>query len=148
MTEKKKHIGTEEENHDLFDDSLSAELLEHLPDIAPETKSKWPRDLVALLDMYKATLKRMGYPEEEAEKITYAMLADLSTYCGGRYIYLPKADALETAIRDVKIYRDWSKDNVTPEALAGKYKLSLQHVYRVVKEQRRYHLNRVQMGLF
>lgn len=146
MTDNNR-IGTEEENHELFDDPLSAELLEYLPDISVETKTKWPKDLVALIDMYKATLRRMGYPADEAEKITYAMLADLSTYCGGRYIYLPKADALEAAIRDVKIFKDWSERRMSHEALAGKYKLSLQHVYRVINQQRQYYINKVQHQL-
>ncbi|MAK90442.1 MAG: hypothetical protein CMI13_04290 [Oleibacter sp.] len=141
--------GTHEENHELFgDDELSESLLEHLPDISDDARRKWPRDLVALIDMYGGTLKRMGYKPAEAERISHALLLDLSTYCGGRYIYLPKNDALKKSIRDVELYRDWSHSGMLPDQLAQKYDLALPYVYRVLKEQREYHLKRVQPQLF
>lgn len=141
--------GTHEENHELFGDELMSEsLLDHLPDISDETKRKWPRDLAALVDMYNATLRRMNYNEEEAQKIAYTLLIELATYCGGRYIYLPKNDALKKAIRDVDLYRDWRDRGMTSEVLAKKYDISLQHAYRVIAEQRKYHIKKIQPDLF
>lgn len=142
-------VGTHEENNELFGDELMSEsLLDHLPDISEEARRKWPRDLAALIDMYQATLIRMKYSPAESQKIAYTLLAELSTYCGGRYIYLPKSDALEKAIRDVDLFRDWRDRNLTPDDLARRYKISLQHVYRVIAEQRRYHVNKIQGQLF
>lgn len=141
--------GTHEENNELFGDELMSEsLLDHLPDISDEARRKWPRDLAALIDMYYATLRRMKYSEDDAQKISYTLLLELATYCGGRYIYLPKTDALEKAIRDVDLFRDWRNNNMQPDDLAKKYKISLQHVYRVIAEQRKYHINKVQGQLF
>lgn len=141
--------GTHEENNELFGDELMSEsLLDHLPDISDEARRKWPRDLAALIDMYYATLRRMKYNEDDAQKISYTLLLELATYCGGRYIYLPKTDALEKAIRDVDLFRDWRNNNMQPDDLAKKYKISLQHVYRVIAEQRKYHINKVQGQLF
>lgn len=141
---------SQEQNHELFTDeeTLSEELLNHLPDISDEAKRKWPRDLVALLDIYQASLVRLGYPVEQGSRIAHALISELAVYCGGRYIYLPKGDALEKAIRDVRLFIDWRDHQHTPEMLVSKYKISLQHVYRIIDEQRKYHINKIQPGLF
>lgn len=134
---------------DLFgDDSLSTELLEYLDDISDEARLKWPRDLVALLDIFQASLQRLNIDEVNAKKIAHALIGDLAAYCGGRYIYLPKGDALEKAIRDVELYQDWRDHQLSPEALVSKYRVSLQHAYRILKEQRKYHINKIQPQLF
>lgn len=140
----------EEANLNLFyaDETLSEELLNHLSEISEEARLKWPRDLIALLDIFQATLTRFGTPEEQSSRLAHALISELAVYCGGRYIYLPKGDALEKAIRDVRLYQDWRNGNNhnphTPETLQKKYNLSLQHVYRIINEQRQYHLNKVQ----
>lgn len=143
-------IGTQEHNHELFsaEETLSADLLEHLPNITDEVKRKWPRDLVALIDIYCGALVRMGYGADESSRMAHLLITELAIYCGGRYIYLPKGDALERAIRDLSLFQDWRDRQHTPEMLVSKYKISLQHVYRIIDEQRKYHLNKIQPGLF
>lgn len=142
-------IGNEEQNHELFteEETLSEELLDHLPEISEEAKRKWPKDLVALLDIYQAALMRLGYTVEQSSRIAHALISELAVYCGGRYIYLPKGDALEKAIRDVRLFTDWRDNQHTPDMLVRKYKISLQHVYRIIDEQRKYHINKIQPQL-
>ena len=142
-------MNNNEENLDLFgDESFSEKLLEHLPDISDEEKLKWPRDLAALIDIYQAALMRMDYKEEDANRITYTLIVELSRYCGGRFVYIPLGDSLEKAIRDVKLYKDWRDHKLTVDDLAKKYRTSLQNVYRVINKQRQYHINKIQPQLF
>ncbi|WP_299197941.1 Mor transcription activator family protein [uncultured Amphritea sp.] len=138
-----------EEQRDLLgDESFSSDLLSHLDAIPPEVQKKWPRDLSALVDIYSAALERLGYNGTEAQKISHTLLAEQSVYCGGRYFYLPKLDALKKAIRDVELHRDWSERGVQPDELADKYKISATHVYRIIKEQQAYYRKRIQPELF
>lgn len=138
-----------EEQHDLLgESSWSDELLAHLDEIPAEIKRKWPKDLAALLDIFEATLKRMGFENAEARRIAHALLAEQSVYCGGRHIYIPKGDRLKQAIRDLELWRDWHDHAMVPDVLARKYNISVQHVYRIINEQRAIHLRRVQPELF
>lgn len=139
---------SEKELELLGEESFSADLLEHLPAITDEAKRKWPKDLVALLDIYHSSLDRLGYAGDDSTRIAHTLISELAVYCGGRYIYLPKGDALEKAIRDVRLFADWRDNQHTPEMLVSKYKISLQHVYRIINEQRKYHLNKIQPCLF
>ncbi|WP_051219472.1 Mor transcription activator family protein [Oceanobacter kriegii] len=136
-----------EHQHDLMPDApIPDDAINHLEDA--EVRKKWPRDLVAIIDLLNAKLRRMGYSEDEAHRITYAMVMEQAAYCGGRYFYLPKGDVLERAIRDKALYKDWSDHGILPNELAQKYRITVQHVYRVIKEQRAYHQAKVQPSLF
>lgn len=137
-------------NHELFtpEETFTEELLEHLPQISDEARLKWPRDLAALLSIYQAAVQRLGYSLKEAETLAHALITQLAMYCGGRYIYLPKGDALEKTIRDLRLFADWRDNQHTPEMLVQKYKISLQHVYRIINQQRHYHLQKHQPALF
>lgn len=138
-----------EEQKDLLGDaSYTDDLACHLGDIAPEVKKKWPRDLVALMDIFAAALGRMGYEETEAEKISMTLLHEQSVYCGGRYFYLPKKDALQRAIRDIDIHKDWAENGLQPSDLATKYDISVKHVYSILEEQRAYYRKKIQPELF
>lgn len=141
-------MATEEQNDLLGDSSFSEELLEHLDDIPSESKRKWPKDLAALIDIFESSLKRQGLDELQAKRIAHSLLAEQAMYCGGRHIYIPKGDRLKQAIRDVELFRDWHDKGIVPDDLARKYKLSVQHAYRIINEQRAIHLKRMQPGLF
>ncbi len=144
-------VGTHEENLELFDDAqqeLSQQLLEHLPDIPVEVRRKWPRDLVQIIDIYGAALSRLGVSETDADRISHALIAELANYCGGRHIYLPKADSIKKAIRDVMLYRQWRYENASIETLAIRYGFSVNQVYRVLRQQQAYQRSREQPDLF
>ena len=111
-------------------------------------RKKWPKDLAALIDLYQASLIRMGYAEKDAKKIAYTLLAEQAIYCGGRHVYIPKGDRFKQAVRDIELFNDWHDRGIVPDELAIRYKLSTQHVYRIIKEQRAIHMKRVQPGLF
>ena len=138
-----------EEQKDLLGEhSFSDDLLAHLDEIPDDVRKKWPKDLAALIDLYQASLQRMGYDEKDAKKIAHTLLAEQAMYCGGRHVYIPKGDRFRQAVRDIDLFNDWHDRGVMPDELAIKYKLSTQHVYRIIKEQRAIHMKRVQPGLF
>lgn len=138
-----------EEQKDLLGEStFTDDLASHLDEIPAEVRKKWPKDLAALIDIFDDELKRLGYNEEESKLISHRLLAAQSMYCGGRYFYLPKKDGLEKAVRDLDLYRDWHDKGLEPSTLATKYKISIQHVYRIINEQRAYYRKRIQPELF
>ncbi|MGH1460980.1 MAG: Mor transcription activator family protein [Neptuniibacter sp.] len=138
-----------EEQQDLLSaTTFTDDLASHLGEIPEEVRKKWPKDLAALIDIFSDELERQGYAKEESQRITHRLLAAQSMYCGGRYFYLPKPDALEKAVRDLNLYNDWAGNNMEPSELTKKYKVSVQHVYRIIKEQRAYYRKRIQPELF
>ncbi|MGI1669983.1 MAG: hypothetical protein K6L74_06605 [Neptuniibacter sp.] len=138
-----------EDQQDLLgEDTFTDDLASHLSEIPAEVRRKWPKDLAALIDIFSDELERQGYAQEESQRITHRLLAAQSMYCGGRYFYLPKPDALEKAVRDLDLYKDWADNGLEPSELAKKYKVSVQHVYRIIKEQRAYYRKRIQPELF
>ena len=138
-----------EEQKDLLGEhSFSDDLLAHLDEIPDDVRKKWPKDLAALIDLYQASLLRMGYDEKDAKKIAHTLLAEQAMYCGGRHVYIPKGDRFRQAVRDIDLFNDWHDRGIVPDELASRYKLSTQHVYRIIKEQRAIHMKRVQPSLF
>lgn len=73
----------------LGEHTYSDDLADHMSEIPAEVKKKWPKDLIALIDIFASALQRMGYDESEAQKISLTLLHEQSMYCGGRYFYLP-----------------------------------------------------------
>lgn len=125
-----------EYSNELLNKSFSDELLEHINDITIKDHYKWPKDLAALLDIFESALMRYGFKVTEAKKLSHLLLAEEANYCGGRHIYIPKGDRLKTAIRDTELFYDWHEKNICPNELATKYRLSIQHVYRIIKDKR------------
>ncbi|MDP2607966.1 MULTISPECIES: Mor transcription activator family protein [unclassified Oceanobacter] len=139
----------EQQQRDLMPDApIPDDALDHLDDVPPEARKKWPRDLIVIIAVLNSRFNRMGYSDADASKLTYNAVQELASYCGGRYFYLPKGDVLERAIRDGNLYDDWADRHMTPDQLAGKYRVTVQHVYRIIKEQRAYHQKKVQPTLF
>lgn len=60
----------------------------------------------------------------------------------------PKGDRFRQAVRDVELFRDWHYRGIVPDDLASRYKISTQHVYRIIREQRGLYMREVQPDLF
>lgn len=116
--------------------SFSEDLLEHLDEIPDECRKKWPKDMLALIALFQRALKRHGIDEKQACGFAHVLLAELADYCGGRNIYIPRGEKLKRAIRDVDLFRDFNDHGMKVKELAIKYKITMQHVYRIINEQR------------
>ena len=136
------------DQNDMFaSDALPENIADHLPNISEQAKLKWPETLATLIALFDLEGRRQGLDEAQAKKVSHAMVYTFATYCGGRYAYVPKADALDKAIRDVRLYKDWHDNNAEIDTLAVKYKLTAKQVYKVINDQRKYHISRIQPSL-
>lgn len=120
--------------------ALPAEALDALP------KERWPRDLVAAIEVQEDAFQRLGCSEEEAFKLARAGVLALAEYGGGRDWYLPRGDAVVTAVRDAEIYRRAKRGNI--QVLAAEFGLTERHVWRVLSQQYALHRRKLQLPLF
>lgn len=119
-----------------------------VPDAALDAlpKDRWPRDLVAAIEVQEAAFQRLGYSEDDAFKLARAGVLALAEYGGGRQWYLPRGDALVSAMRDAEIYRRAHRGNIA--SLAAEFKLTERHVWRVCRQQYALHIRKIQLPLF
>ena len=136
----------EHQNDLLGDESYSSDLLDHLPDDTPEARGKWPKDLVALCDIYAQELASLGIEEQQARKISLRLLMAQANYGGGRVFYLPKGDAIRRAVRDHNIWTEFNGRN--HQELARQHNLTVPRVYNILAEQKALHVSRNQPQLF
>lgn len=87
---------------------------------------KWMYDATPddLPEVYQRIVDLIGYR---------SMLALISNY-GGDYMYVPKLDQLQRAMRDDKLMTEYIK-GITPDQLAHRYNLSIVQVYEIIKKQ-------------
>jgi len=111
-------------------------------DLAEVRAARWPEGLVNLLKVQEAAFRRSGLSADAAFTLAKAGIVEMARYYGGRQWYLPRGDDLHTALRDAEIYRRANRD--TMDALADEYGLTPRSVSRIVRRQRRLHLDKVQ----
>jgi Mor family transcriptional regulator len=128
----------------LSDAPLPDDALARLDDA--DVRQAWPRNLVAMVDVVMARLRRAGVDEATARSHAAMTMHALSEYHGGRQFYLPKGDTLEIALRNKRIWDEFTGHNV--EHLSERYGLTFVQVYNILREQRALHRKRVQPDLF
>ncbi|WP_293763650.1 Mor transcription activator family protein [Stenotrophomonas sp.] len=109
-------------------------------------KERWPRDLVAAIEVQEAAFVRLGHDEDEAFKLARAGVLALAEYGGGRDWYLPRGDTLMVAVRDAEIYRRAHRGNIA--ALAAEFRLTERHIWRICRQQYALHIRKIQPPLF
>lgn len=111
-------------------------------DDVPE--ERWAQTLVHMVQVTEACLRRSRVQEPEA--VARAVVLELANYFGARQWYLPRGDRLRIALRDAEIYRRAKRGNI-PQ-LAQEYGLTDIHVWRIVRDQRALHIQKIQGRLF
>lgn len=109
---------------------------EHIHHLSAADKKKWARDYCAIAELCNGALQRMGYDQQAADKVCHVLLTELTQYCGGRHIYFPKRERMDSSLRDDALYRDWAEQGLKPMILAEKYGISRTHVYRLINKKR------------
>lgn len=108
--------------------------------------SRWSRTLAQITDVVELHLR--GAIPDDVERLTAAIrvVVALAQYQGGRSVYLPRGDALRTALRHREIYhlhqRNWSIPR-----LIERYGMTERHLYRVIREQQQLEIDRLQPSL-
>ena len=108
--------------------------------------SRWPRVLAQLADVVELQLR--GVIPDDVERLTAAtrIVVGIAQYQGGRSVYLPRGDALRTALRDREIYHLSTKNWSIPR-LMERYGLTERRLYAVIQEQTRLEIDRLQPSL-
>ncbi len=134
-------------NLDMFGLDTSQPIAAHLDDDVIIDRRKWPKDLVEMADFIHAELDASDVTDEDKHMLAEKILVALCFRSGGRGFYLPKADAVKTSLLHKRIHDDWEA-GVQPAELIKKYDFSEAALYKVIKEQRALHLDRIQPPLF
>lgn len=119
-------------------------LLDAALDDVPQ--ARWAQGLVHMIEVQEAEFRRLGHDQAEAFRLARSAVLAMSKYFGGRQWYMPRGDALAAALRDAEIYRRAHRGNIA--ALAGEFKLTERHIWRICRQQHRLHLDKVQGRLF
>ena len=114
---------------------------------------RWPRQMAEWTDLLADELEqgRSGLAPPAARALAARLIARLAREFGGGSVYVPKGDALERGLRDLRIWAEFDGTVAGPggiETLARRERLAIQTVYRIMKAQRDRHRRRVQPDLF
>ena len=97
-------------------------------------RGKWPKLLADMVDVVEVALKREKIPDDSVEKLARATVAALSTYFGGRVMYIPTGVRLRLALRDASIYRALGHEAL--DDIAKKHGITVNRAYQICAEQR------------
>lgn len=139
------------ENLPLFADNHAelGQLLDRIDDIPlGELHARWPQLLADIVSLFSLELQRQGYNEVTASLAASKLAGVLAHYFGGRAVYLPTGEALKAALRDNKLFNEWSQSKGNVDLLARKYALTNSTVYAILRQQLALHRKRYQASLF
>lgn len=126
-------------NGELFDDFQDDSILEHVDE--QMESSRFPSLLAELNALLRHELERLGADP----KLSIELVAAISGKIGGMQVYFPRGQSLEFLIRDMKIWRDFTGNNV-PE-LVEHYHVTYKTVYKAIKRMRRIETAKKQLSL-
>lgn len=126
-------------SNDLFGDVRDDSILDHIDD--EMESSRFPSLLAELNALLRVELGRLGYdPKHSIE-----LVAAISGKIGGMQVYFPRGQVLEQLVRDMRIWRDFTGDNV--QELVERYHVTYKTVYKAIKRMRRLELSKRQYSL-
>ena len=126
-------------SNDLFGDVRDDSILDHIDD--EMESSRFPSLLSELNALLRVELGRLGYdPRHSIE-----LVAAISGKIGGMQVYFPRGQVLEQLVRDMRIWRDFTGDNV--QELVERYHVTYKTVYKAIKRMRRLELSKRQYSL-
>ena len=134
------------EQHGMFENLDHDKIVAHLGDTETEVKDKWPALIVEIIDLLKTARVSQGATEDQAKSEALDLTELLCKTFGGMQVYLPKGRQLEVAVRNKKIWNDFTGDNVPN--LTIKYDLTQVRIYEILKEQRQLHIKSKQDDMF
>ncbi|MBL8260912.1 MAG: hypothetical protein JNM58_00705 [Xanthomonadaceae bacterium] len=132
------------EQQDLLQDDDTGDLIDGILGADDEDlpRERWPQQLAELVDVTFAALRREGVGDAEALRLAEAVVLAQAMYLGGDRIYLPKGDALATALTHARIFHEHNGRNV--HELARQYGMTTRQIQRIYSQQLRYRRGRRQ----
>lgn len=104
-----------------------------------QSSAKWGETLTSITECLTHSLIKQGETAETAQEKAMQLTADLGNYLGGTTFYLPMGKAIQIALRNARIYKEFTGDNV--QALIKKYHLSQTQIYDILRQQRKLQKN-------
>jgi len=135
-----------EEQQGMFENVDHDDIIANLGGAPVDIKDKWPHLVAEMIDLLKATRLLQGAEESKAKQEALEITERICKTFGGMQIYVPKGHQLEMAVRNNKIWNDFTGSNV--EALMHKYDLTQVRIYEIIKEQRQLHIKNKQNDQF
>lgn len=122
-----------------------ADMLAHADEAPP--RAKWAGRVAEMVDvLHDDNVRHHRMAPDEALEHAQRTVLVLAGYFGGRPIYMPRGDALATALRDRAIYIEYHGSN--KEQLAARYGLTVRTIERIYVEQRALAVSKRQARLF
>ncbi|WKD29561.1 hypothetical protein NDQ72_06350 [Halomonas sp. KG2] len=112
----------------------------------PEILKKWPQGLSDMLTVVENAHIRAGDEPKVARSRAFAAVRAISSFAGGRSLYVPQGRQLDRALRDREIWERHTGDNI-PQ-LVEDYDLTEAQIYSILGEQRKLARARMQSDLF
>ena len=105
--------------------------------------------LWALVKIIERRLNKQGIRGDDAYQLSCSLIAEIAHYEGGRCNYLPRGDKLKQELRNIHIFQLWHEQSWTPKKIHQQYcpELNEMQVYKVLDQQRKAHLKRIQPKL-
>ncbi len=130
----------QEQNLDMF--GLEGLNLDDIDHVIESDDLKGPENLRQFYGLLKTEVEKANADPA----LAIVILDKLCNHFGGFPVYLPKGKTLRAELQNLRIYSEFKGDNI--EDLARKYKISVQHAYRVVKIMRHREIAKKQPSLF
>jgi Mor family transcriptional regulator len=86
------------------------------------------------------------FKQELDQESALRLLSSFCKHFGGFPVYVPKGRKLEAELKKISIWNDFDGRNI--EELAKKYRVSVFHVYHVIKQMRKAEFEKRQPSLF
>jgi Mor family transcriptional regulator len=93
----------------------------------------WPAFLSNLFDVVEQTMRKRGRGNDDARSDAQAIVIGIGFFLGGRQIYLPRCDALKSAMRNLEIAR--ANNGRNKLALAQRFGLTPRTIEKIIAAQ-------------
>jgi Mor family transcriptional regulator len=111
---------------------------------------RWPAHLAEMTDIVASEISLAGVGEHPSDRrsLAHRIVARILQEYGGTVLYIPKTDSIHRALRDQSIWAGWSRGDRGVKAVARRYEISENQVYRIIRTQMALHIRAVQLDLF
>jgi Mor family transcriptional regulator len=99
-------------------------------------RSNYPEGLSHLASLIAEAAEEQGCQPEVAEAVSRGAIERFRKDWGGAQFYVPKMLNAEVALMHASIFSAWNSGE-EPAQLARRFGKSLQHIYDIIREQRR-----------
>lgn len=108
-------------------------------DVPPE---KWHVTLMEMLSAVSTAFVSRGKQKPQAEQDAQVAVEAIYSTFRGSMLYIPFSSATKRAFLHARIFAEFNGHN--QQELSRRYELSVQAIYRIIKQQRE--INRTQIG--